>query len=182
MSNWIKGMKKINTSNWGVVEISSLFNVVQETADNQAQRLMDGNIPLISAGKTNNGIVKRIEKPIEGSRLFPEYTITVDMFGKAFLQTECFYAVSHARVNMLIPKHEGMRCKQVGLFLTAVLSKKFEEISSYNSMCGKSRIQKETLLLPIDNYGQPDWEFMENYMREVESQCNKKLDALMSIM
>ena len=165
-------MKKIDTLNWKTVKISNLFDVVQETADNQAQRLLEGDIPLVSAGKTNNGIVKRIENPVEGSRLFPMFTITVDMFGKAFLQTECFYAVSHARVNMLIPKYERMKCKQIGLFLVSVISKKFEEISSYNSMCGKSRIQKETLLLPVDNDGHPDWEFMENYIKSLSFSCN----------
>lgn len=164
-------MKKIDTLNWKSVKISNLFDVVQETADNQAQRILEGDIPLVSAGKSNNGIVKRIENPVEGSRLFPMFTITVDMFGKAFLQTECFYAVSHARVNMLIPKYERMKCKQIGLFLVSVISKKFEEISSYNSMCGKSRIQKETLLLPVDNDDHPDWEFMENYMAEIRDAC-----------
>ena len=171
-------MKKIDTLNWKSVKISKLFDVVQETADNQAQRLLEGDIPLVSAGKTNNGIVKRIEKPVEGSRLFPVFTITVDMFGKAFLQTECFYAISHARVNMLIPKHERMRCKQIGLFLVSVISKKFEEISSYNSMCGKSRIQKETLLLPVDNNGHPDWVFMEDFMNKIHNTCDSRKSGL----
>lgn len=171
-------MKAINTSCWKAVKVSDFFEVVQETADNQAQKLVEGHIPLVSAGKTRNGIAKRIENPVEGSTLFPEFCITIDMFGKAFLQTERFYAVSHARINILIPKDERLKNKKVGLFFAAILSKKFEQISSYNSMCGKSRIEKDRFYLPLCDNGEPDWEFIEDFMNKTLDECRLRISHL----
>lgn len=173
---------KINNDNWDYIELTKLYKPVQETTDNQAQKLNDGDIPLVSSGKTNNGIVKRIDNPVYGSTLFPIYTITLDMFGKAFLQTEPFFAVSHARVTMLIPLKEELKNRHIGLFLVSVLSAHFSPISSYNSMCGKKRIEKESIMLPMSNSGSPDWDYMENYMKSIEERCKGNLNVLKQLL
>ena len=41
---------------------------------------------------------------------------------------------------------------------------------------GTGRLKRQRILLPIDDVGQPHWEFMEEYMRQIESR--KILDYL----
>lgn len=168
-----KTNKVMDIKNWTQIKISDIFEIVQETRDNQAPKLNEGNIPLVSACKINNGVVKRIDKALDGSTLFKKYTITVNMFGRAFLQLEDFYAVSHGRITMLIPKYKEMHNKWVGLFLATLLTNTFEPVSSYESMCGKNDVEGETIKIPYTSDGQPDWEFMRNCMQKIEKISNK---------
>ena len=86
-------MKKIDTRSWRWFEIKQIFNVVLPKGDIQEKKVENGDIPLISAGKINNGIVKYIDKKgDEKSEIICANCITVDMFGKAFYQPKPFYA------------------------------------------------------------------------------------------
>ena len=44
---------------------------------------------------------------------------------------------------------------------------------------GTGRLKRQRILLPIDDVGQPHWEFMEQYMRGIES--SQILEYLSSI-
>lgn len=46
----------------------------------------------------------------------------------------------------------------------------------YGYKMGTGRLKRQRILLPVNNIGQPDWEFMEEYMRQIESR--KILDYL----
>lgn len=48
---------QLNIENWKRFKISQLFDCIQSKGDNQAKDLETGDIPLVSAGKTRNGIV-----------------------------------------------------------------------------------------------------------------------------
>ena len=165
----------MDISNWKEIKMVDLFEVKQESKDNLIGVLGDGDIPLVSAGKNNNGVCKRIDVAVKDSTLFPKYTITLDMFGKAHLQMEDFYAVSHGRVNMLIPKHEEMKNKYVGLFLATIISKHFGSFSSYERMCGQGVVMRESILIPVTEDGMPDWKFMYDYIEEIETDANEKV-------
>lgn len=124
----------INTSDWKEFSITELFNVVLSAGDNQAKLLDDGDIPLVSSGKnTGNGICKWIKEGDGKSELFDANLITVDMFGKAYYQDTAFYAVSHGRVNILMPLFELNR--NIGLFICSVLDKRLVEIYSLMVKC-----------------------------------------------
>ena len=49
-----KGMTK--TMEWINYKISDLFEIQLLAGDNQVNKLLDGKIPLVSAGTINNGI------------------------------------------------------------------------------------------------------------------------------
>jgi hypothetical protein len=171
----------MNTRNWKKFKMNDLFIIQQETRDNQAGKLGDGNIPLVSAGKNNNGVVKRINTCVKGSTLFPAYTITLDMFGKAYLQLEDFYAVSHGRVTMLIPKLEVMKNNFIGHFLAAVIGKHFGKFSSYDNMCCKRVIYGEEIMLPVNDNDEPDWDFMRSKMEGYQSIADEKMKSCKNV-
>ena len=74
---------KIDINTWKEFNIIDLFEIKLSSDDLQPGKLVDGNIPLVSSGKTNNGIVMYIEEQKEAT-LYNENTITIDMFGNAF--------------------------------------------------------------------------------------------------
>ena len=87
------------------------------------------------------------------------------MFGKAFYQTEPFYAVSHGRINILEPRYDIS--ENVGLFLSTIINRLFLGKYGYATMCTRTRIEKEAILLPAKSDTEPDWEYMENYIKSL---------------
>ena len=166
---------KIDIKKWKEFNISDLFEVKLSRDDLQPGKLIEGNIPLISSGKTNNGIVMYIEEQPKAT-LFDKNTITIDMFGQAFYQITNYYAVSHGRVNILIPKFK--LTKNIGLFLVSIFKKSFNERYSFSTMCSSTLLKKEKILLPVDEQINPDWKYMEQYMKTIEENVNESLKGL----
>lgn len=173
-------MKNIDTSNWKEFKIGDLFEIKLAKGDIQPNLVDEGEIPLISAGNENNGIVKYIDSKGDGvSEIFPSGCITISMFGKAFYQTKPFYAVSHGRINILEPYQDIP--ENVGKFIASIIDKLFLEKFGYATMCTRTRIQNETIKLPAKSDIEPDWEYMEKYMKDVEEEVIEKISKMESI-
>lgn len=156
---------KLDTSGWKAFRIGELFEVLLAKGDIQPKQVADGTIPLVSAGNEDNGIVSFIDAAGDGvSEMFPAGCITVSMFGKAFYQPECFYAVSHGRINVLRSKIEFSSI--VGAFLAACLSHVLGSKYDYATMCTQKKLVNEEICLPVTSDGQPDWAWMEQYMQQ----------------
>jgi hypothetical protein len=54
----------------------------------------------------------------------------------------------------------------VGLFLTTILNKERAKYSHGRKLT-LERLQRLTIALPVDPLGQPDWQFMDLYMRRL---------------
>ena len=172
-------MSSINTSGWKEFKIGDLFEIKLAKGDIQPNLVDEGEVPLISAGNENNGIVKYIDSKGDGvSEIFPSGCITISMFGKAFYQTEPFYAVSHGRINILEPYHDIP--ENIGAFIASIIDKLFLEKFGYSTMCTRSRIQNETIKLPAKSDVEPDWEYMEKYMKDIEEEVIDKISKMES--
>ncbi len=143
--------------------LNDLFDVELATGDLKEKQEKHGIIPLVSAGKFRNGIVKLIAQTTE-SNIFPAGCITIDMFGKAFYQNKPFYSVSHGRVNILKPKKELNDF--VGLYFVTVLDKSLGQYT-FNKMCCKKQLEKEKIYLPLTDNNEVDYEYIINYMKSL---------------
>lgn len=160
-------MSKIDITKWKDFIIGDLFEISLASGDLQAQKLEDGDFPLISSGKVNNGICKYVEK--QNMNTFNAGTITVDMFGKAFYQPNPFYAVSHGRVNMLVPKIKLN--SYTGLFITTAIEKVTLPKYSFNEMCSSKSLLKDIVKLPIRNILYPDFNKLQDVVLEGGGGC-----------
>jgi hypothetical protein len=129
--------------------------------DNKPNKLNAGNIPLVSSGSTNNGVVKMIENGDEKSQPFNAGTITFDMFGTVFSQPKDFYAVSHGRVNMLRSKDKITNSAL--LFITTILDKEKYRFN-YGRAAYSNVIANLKIKLPTKNH-RPDYDFMTNFVQ-----------------
>lgn len=155
----------MDTSKWNWIPLEQLFEVKLTEGDIMADRVDDGPVPLVSSGGTNNGIVKFICEEGDGiAKIFPGNTITLDMFCHAYYQKSKFYAVGHGRVNVLIPKFKMNQ--YVAIFIVSIINKEQYKYSYgravYSSVAAKIQIK-----LPIDKQGEPDWDFMGNYVKKI---------------
>lgn len=125
----------------------------------------DGDIPLVFAGNEDNGIVAMIDASGDSvSEMFLVGCISVSMFGRAFYQTDVFYAVSHGRINVLKPVCQFSY--EQGLFITSCLNRAFAHKFDYATMCTQKKLMSEIISLPAPSDGQPDWAWMEQYMQQ----------------
>lgn len=167
---------KIDHSNWKEFELISLFDIVLSKGDIQAKRMQEGEIPLVSSGKFNNGICAYIAEGDGKAEMFEANIITTDMFGKSYYQSKPFYAVSHGRVNMLIPRFKLNN--YIADFIVSILDASFLTRYSFSGMCNQSQLRQEKIKLPASPTGDPDWHYMEMYMRGVEAIVKNKLSLL----
>lgn len=163
---------KLNTDEWKMFNIYDLFEVQLSKGDIMADRVEDGEIPLISSGETNNGIIKYITKEGDGkAETFPANTITLDMFCHANYQDKEYFAVGHGRVNVLMPKFKLNR--YIGLFICTLINRE-EYRFSYGRAVYSSVAEKMRIKLPVTSEGTPDWQFMEDYIKSLPYSKNLK--------
>lgn len=166
---------QVLTIRWREFKIAELFAVCLANGDLQEPKLEEGEYPLISSGKTNNGICKYIAFQNK-STLFKGGAITVDMFGKVFFQKNDFYAVGHGRVNILVPKFVSPT--YVSLYIAAVMDTSFKKKYSFNNMANKKAIGNEMIFLPVLSNGDLDYEYMKNYMRCLREKNRSRLNVM----
>ena len=158
----------IKTKDWSYFKIKDLFDVELATGDIKAGECPSGDIPLVSSGSLNNGIVEYIDEIGDGvSSLFTSNKLTVDMFGQAFYQPFDFFSVSHGRINVLTPKYDNFN-KFHGLFIATVINNEKYRFS-YNRACYSGVVEELQIKLPstINEKGKKivDWDSLETFMR-----------------
>lgn len=156
---------ELKINDWKDFKISDYFEVLLSSGDLKIDDCEPGEIPLVSSGASNNGVVGYIDKAGDGkAQIFKSNTITVDMFCNAFYQDRDFYAVSHGRVNILYPKFN--MSPFVGLFIASVIRKEQYKFS-YGRAVYSSEIGRMQIKLPATDEGMPDWDFMESYIKSL---------------
>lgn len=156
---------ELSVMGWKEFKIKDFFDVVLSKGDIKLDDMDEGDIPLVSSGETNNGIVGYIDKNGDGkAEIFPNNLLTVDMFCNAFYQDTPFYAVSHGRVNILNPKFE--LTKNIGLFIATTI-KQEQYKYSYGRAVYSNVAADMIIKLPVDSEGNPDWQFMEDYIKSL---------------
>ena len=177
---------KLNTQDWRYYTIEDLFRVELTKGDIKADEVDSGDIPLISSGEGNNGVVKYISKEGDGkAEMFPDNTITLDMFCHANYQGIPYYAVGHGRVNILFPKFDLN--KYIGIFICTLINREVYRFS-YGRAVYSTVAEKMKIKLPVTPAGTPDWQFMENYIKSLPyskhiepSKPNEVVDELMEV-
>lgn len=156
----------LNVSVWKEFKIADLFDVFLSSGDLKIEECESGDIPLVSSGQTNNGIVGYIDCAGDGkAQIFTKNEITVDMFCNAFYQPNDFYAVSHGRVNILKPKFAMNNL--MGLFIVTIINNERYKFS-YGRAVYSNEIARMEIKLPATKEGQPDWRYIENYMKSLK--------------
>lgn len=157
---------KLTDRKWNKFLVSDICDsIIQSSGDNQAKLLNEGNTPLISAGTTSQGIVKFIDHGDGISKIIKGHVVTVDMFGNAYVHLYDFYSVSHGRVCILC--FDKSISDEVLFFFALAFEISSSGKYSYSRMCSLQRLSQQHIMLPITKSGKPDFQFMEDYIKEL---------------
>ena len=123
-----------------------------------------GNTPLVTAGQQNNGISDYVTPPTKN--VVYSNCITIDMFGN------CFYHDYEFICDDNVYPITGIPSKNVGLFLCAVIHNEINY--TFKKQFREKELKLVKIKLPVSNEN-PDWNFMENYIVELQEKLLKKL-------
>lgn len=171
--------ESVDISKWKEFPITRFFELSLPKGDLQVKKVEDGNVPLITPSNYNNGLLQRISANSQ-STLYPANSLTVDMFGNAYYHEEDFFVTAHGHVNVLIPRMNIN--KYVGWFMALSIKKMFSNKYNFLDMCTQKVLKNEVIKLPVDENGEPDWTYMETYIKDMENRAKQKTDILLEIV
>jgi type I restriction-modification system DNA methylase subunit len=168
-----EAVEPLNKKEWGEFFIEDIFNIKAGKRLTKAD-MKKGSMPFIGASDSNNGItnfVSNTNSSLDSNVLGVNYNGSV---------VENFYhpykAIFSDDVKRLSLK-EVKGNKFLYLFIKATILKqksKFQYAYKFN----ETRMLRQKLLLPIDENGQPDYNYMENYIKKLEYEKLTKYVAM----
>lgn len=171
-------MNKICIKDWKEFRIDALFTICKPAPRVQTQ-YEDGNVPFVASGSENNGVQKYCT-PLQNDILEKGNCITVSpVDGYAFYQESDFLGRGGAGSSINILRNDKLN-KYNALFLCTIIRRVCSKYS-YNQMCSASKLSAEKITLPITNSGEPDYFYMEEYMKSIIKKQRNNLDALLML-
>lgn len=146
----------IDTSGWKEYLLADYFDIVPGKY-HYPDEYEEGTTPYVSASNENNGIGQCIS-------LAPDFEGNCIVTGKvgctAFYEAEPFCATSD--VNVYKPKFD--MTPAVGMFISTVINFNENYKWAYGRQCRVGNSKKIRVLLPTTPSGEPDWQYMEDFM------------------
>lgn len=161
-------MKKLSleSKNWDAFFIEDVAEIISGRDIYEKERI-DGLVPYITATANNNGIgyfVANNNETLESGCL------SVNRNGSVGY---CFYhpyqALYGNDTRKLRPKKNN---RYISLFISMCITKQREKYG-YGYKMGTGRLKRQRILLPVDTNNNPNWAFMEAYMKQKEQQILK---------
>lgn len=156
--------------------VGDLFDTVGRDTRITKQNRIPGNVPLVTAGKENQGIAEHIQ---ENKELFRGPVFTIDMFGNVFARDYDFYADD----NIIVFGREDTSINQY-LYVVSVLGY-LSKVYGYGNQFRLNSIENTVIQLPVkpgtyeSSYTEDDidWDYMESYIHDLEQSYIHELDA-----
>lgn len=160
-------MLSLRDRNWLPFSIGKLFTVSRPIARSKDD-YEEGDIPFIASGSTDNGVAKYC-KPEAEEMLDSSGCITVSpVDGSCFYQPVSFLGRGGGGSSIMLLRNDAINCFN-GIFIARMLNQTLGSKYTYGRMGNAKTIIREQVLLPIKESGGPDWQFMEDYIREREA-------------
>lgn len=151
-------LKKDNWKNFRMDEIFKFHKGKRLTKENMTA----GKTNFIGAISTDNGIRQKIdEDPLyQGNCITVNYNGSV---GKAFYQTDPFWASDD--VNVLYLKDNVLNIYMAMFLITIIEQNKVH--FDFGRKWNTEKMKATLIYLPTNNQGDPDWRYMENYIKSL---------------
>ena len=140
-----------------------VFKIEKGERLNKDQR-KEGETPLLTSTSLNNGISNFIDKEtfIEIKKMNRD-KITIDMLSNVFYHSYEYFGDDNVHTLIFNGKDKNIYVK---MYITTLL-KKLKIKYAYGRQVRLKRLEEEHIYLPITDSGQPDWEYMENYIKSL---------------
>lgn len=179
-------MSRIDTSEWISFSVASIFETQKNEKHLQVptggsikkKDLEEGDIPRITVTNLNNGIFGYYkDRPTDSNYRVYENFISISFLGTVFYQPN--KASLDMKVHCLKPLTHKLN-KYTGEFLVTSILASLKE-SSYANQISSTVLPNLEIILPVDDLGNPDWTYMEKYIKNLEKKVASSLMKLKSV-
>lgn len=154
----------LDEKEWVEFRIGDLFEVSRPTARNK-DNYRAGGAPFVASGSVNNGVMKLCE-PLDDEPLDKGGCITVSpVDGSTFYQPMDFLGRGGAGSSILMLRSDNSNL-YCGQFMARAIQQTCSKYT-YGHMGNKDSIKRERIMLPVDDAGEPDFAYMEQYAKNM---------------
>ncbi len=162
-------MLSLNDREWSAFFLSDLFSISSGKRLTKAD-MDSGTIPFIGATDANNGItnwVSTTNESIDRNVLGVNYNgSVVENFYHSYM---CIFSDDVKRLHLKYREDS----KYILLFFKTIILQQKRKYT-YGYKFNGHRMERQKILVPIDQGGNPDYDFMEQYIKEREVQLIQK--------
>lgn len=163
--------KALNNVIWKEFKVKTIFPKIEKCKCGNVGNLEDGLIPYVGATNRNNGTMRYVKAP---ERLITKGNCVVFIcdgqgsVGYSIYKAEDFVGSTTLKVgrNKFLNYYNAQ-------FIIGALDKN-RCIYSYGYKRTEPRLKNETIYLPINVKGEPDYKFMEEYIKEREAKLKNQ--------
>ena len=176
--NKVGQVPELKVTEWKEFVFKDIFKLRGGFYNKKPEHSIEGNIPFLASTEANNGVTEcySIEDIEQWDKVGNEdYSLDKKMFDgnciavtvngsvcNAFYQPERF-TCSHDITVLYLKKHTLN--PYIGLFLCTMIMMDKYRWSYGRKPHDVKKFGKSIIKLPVDTYGNPDWQFMENYIK-----------------
>lgn len=173
--------KKVDTREWGEFRVGELFEVkISKSVDKGGLEFAeDGEYDFIGRTPLNNGIQGRLNKlKFEANQ---EGTYSIAQIGMHVCQyrERKWYASQNIFVLTPFAEKSHKANKFIATVITRYLDCAYGE-DTYATYPTAKTLPHLKIKLPVDKTGQPDWAYMEEYMKTVQEKTEGMLNQFIS--
>lgn len=156
-------MLSLHDREWKEFFLHDIFPQIKRGKRLKTADHIDGNIPYVSSCAVNNGVDAFIGNGGKVRKFRDCVTLANSgSVGKAFFHPYEFIASDH------VTALKSTVLNKYSYIFIATMIERLQEKYSFNREINDIRINKEKVLLPVDEQGRPDYIFMEQYVKERE--------------
>lgn len=170
-----KSVEPIEKKEWKEFKLQDIFKTIKGD-QNKMSALLKGNIPLISAKNGNNGLKDFVSKNTK--KIYPKNSLSLNNDGDGgagFSYYQPFDYLLDSHVTSLYPKNNLSKYSM--LFISKCITKQRNRFG-HGYAITNNRLTAFKIMLPINLQHEPDYDYMENYMKQLEYKKLKQYLAL----
>lgn len=162
------GNVQLSDRKWKAFKVKDVFDSIVPTKGRTTNELVKGeDIPYIAASKTNNGYagmytLESCRNMISKGNAIVFIQLGDGAAGMAYYEPMDFIGMK----GKTSCGYSSKLNQYVGIFLARCLSVNKEKFSHGHSWTG-SRLKNTEVMLPVRDDGEPDYQFMEDYIKEL---------------
>lgn len=156
-------IQPLSNLQWRTFRIDDLFESVTRPPARSKNKYDEGDIPFIASGASLNGSVKFC-RPHENEVPDASNCITVSpVDGSSFYQSTEFLGRGGGGSSIIMLRSQRLN-KYNGIFMARAINNTTSKYQ-YGHMATSDGIKRDQVLLPIDAHSQPDYAYMEQYVK-----------------
>lgn len=171
--------EKLNNVKWGEFKLVDVFEV-KNTSNILSSSIIEnsGNVPYLCASAENNSVSSYISY----DQSFLEKGHCIFIGGKTFVvsyQEQDFF--SNDSHNLALYLRGDEKGKYVHLFMAACVYKSLFHKYSWGNSISKTKIQSDSVRLPVTSSNMIDYDFMEAYITEMKVERMAELSTYLTV-